>query len=152
MLFRKPHIEDLKTLNAISIKSKQYWGYPMAWVEKWKNELTLDDHKLKEQNILLVEVDSKVIGFCSIVEKPENYEILHLWILPDHIGKGIGKKLLSESINSFTYDTRPIIVEADPNAEPFYRSQGFITFEKIESFPPGRFLPVMKRDPKERGK
>ena len=30
-------------------------------------------------------------------------------------------------------------------AEAFYASQGFETFDKTESFPKGRFLPVMKK-------
>ena len=44
-------------------------------------------------------------------------------------------------------EPKEIIVESDPNAEAFYTSQGFETFDKIESFPKGRFLPVMRLVP-----
>jgi GNAT superfamily N-acetyltransferase len=146
MKFRTAEINDLKTLNTISVKSKSYWGYPESWIEKWLDELTLDEDKFSKQNVLIIEFEQNLIGFASIVENNENYEILHLWILPEYIGKGFGKKLLEKTIQTFVKSDKEVIVEADPNAEPFYQSQGFITYDKIESFPKGRFLPVMKRD------
>ena len=146
MGFRLAQTDDLEILNSISVRSKNHWNYPESWMEQWKDDLILDDQKLKEQNVLLVEIDKKIIGFCSVVENIENCEVLHLWVIPEHIGKGIGKKLLAETIKRFVYHAKPIIVEADPNAEPFYQSQGFTTFDKVESFLKGRFLPVMRRE------
>ncbi|MEL7002057.1 MAG: GNAT family N-acetyltransferase [Bacteroidota bacterium] len=145
MKFRSAELSDLQSLNSISVKSKAYWGYPDSWMKNWSDVLTLDPAQLSEQNILVLEVESKIIGFCSIVEEVQNYEILHLWILPEYIGKGLGKKLLDQAISQFVKSNKPIVVEADPNAEIFYQRQGFVTFDKTESYPPGRFLPVMKR-------
>ena len=145
MQFRNADINDLESLNTISMTSKAYWGYPESWIEKWTHELTLDEDKLSNQNVLVLENENKPIGFASIVEHDDNYEILHLWVLPTYIGKGFGKSLLKEIIRTFVTARKEIIVEADPNAEPFYQSQGFITFDRVESFPKGRFLPVMKR-------
>jgi len=145
MKFRTAKISDIDTLNAISVASKAYWGYPASWMEKWRDELTLDSVKFSKQNIMVVEEEGQPIGFSSIVENSDHYEILHLWILPAYIGKGIGKKLLEKIMGTFATSGKAIIVEADPNAEAFYRSQGFVTFDKVESFPKGRFLPVMKK-------
>ncbi len=145
MKFRMAEIDDLETLNKISLLSKTYWGYLESWIVNWMDELTLNSDKLLKQNVLVVENESKIIGFSSIIENSKNYEILHLWVLPEHIGKGIGKKLLEKTVETFVNFEKPIIVEADPNAEPFYKSQGFVTFDKVESFPKGRFLPVMKK-------
>jgi ribosomal protein S18 acetylase RimI-like enzyme len=146
MKFRTAEISDLETLNTISVKSKSYWGYPESWIEQWMDELTLDKDKFSMQNVLVVETEHKLIGFASIVEHSKNYEILHLWILPEYIGMGYGKKLLEKTIHTFVKSDKEIIVEADPNAEPFYQRQGFVTYDKVESFPKGRFLPVMKKN------
>ena len=35
---------------------------------------------------------------------------------------------------------------ADPNAFPFYMSQGFIIIDQKESSIPNRFLPIMQKD------
>jgi N-acetylglutamate synthase-like GNAT family acetyltransferase len=66
-------------------------------------------------------------------------------VLPDYIGNGFGKFLLHESLTQAITITKEIHVIADPNSEAFYASQGFETFDKTESFPKGRFLPVMKK-------
>ena len=145
MNFRIAKPNDISTLNTISIRSKGHWGYPSSWLEHWKDDLTLDEAQLRTQNVLVIEEDGQIIGFSSITENEQVFEILHLWVLPEYIGKGYGKKLLERIISTYANQDKPIIVEADPNAEPFYKSQGFTTFDKIESFPKGRFLPVMKR-------
>ena len=75
MKFRTADLDDLEALNTISVESKGYWGYPESWMEKWLDELTLDNAKFSNQNILVVEEESKLIGFSSIVENNENYEI-----------------------------------------------------------------------------
>ena len=41
MQFRKARIEDLLTLNNISIQSKKYWDYPDSWIKKWIKAMTL---------------------------------------------------------------------------------------------------------------
>ncbi len=143
--FRTAKTEDIPILNSISVQSKGHWGYPESWMEQWKDDLTIDTKMLSAQNFLIAENENQIIGFSSIIEKPELYEITHLWILPTFIGKGNGKKLLEATIETFVNKDLPIIVEADPNAEAFYKSQGFETFDKVESFPSGRYLPVMRR-------
>ncbi len=145
--FRTAQIEDLGILNTISFRSKGHWGYGQELLDQWKDQLTIREQQFQDQQMLVAMWDDLPIGFCSIAENQENYEILHLWVLPEYIGQGYGKKLLQTTIKRFAKRSVPIIVEADPNAEPFYQSQGFSTFDKVESYPPGRFLPVMKRSP-----
>lgn len=134
-------------LNRISIQSKKHWGYPDEWIENWTDDLLLKEEDLGRQNTFILEADRGIIGFCSVREEREFYEIYHLWILPEFIGKGFGKQLLNETLHEVVRENKKIVVEADPNAEPFYRSQGFVTFDKVESYPKGRFLPVMERAP-----
>ncbi|MEM8894572.1 MAG: GNAT family N-acetyltransferase [Bacteroidota bacterium] len=138
-------LSDLETLNNISYQSKKHWGYPDEWMERWKDDLTIDENKFDELKILVLELDNKVIGFGSMSENEETYEILDLWLLPSQIDHGFGKLLLGQVISTFAVAQKPITLTADPNAEAFYASQGFVTIDQIESFPKGRFLPVMLR-------
>jgi len=116
-------------------------------MEQWRDALTIDEKVLKSQQILVVENEKEVFGFCAIEEHVDNYELTHLWLSPSYIGKGLGKKLLAKTIERFIIVNKPILVEADPNAEDFYKSQGFTTYDRVESTPAGRYLPVMKRLP-----
>ncbi len=137
--------EDIQTLNTISIESKMHWNYPRDWLDHWIDELTITKEYLDQHSVYKLIVGGKIIGFCAIEEHPEAYEISHLWILPAYMRRGYGKKLLSESLNCSVDEKKDIIVVADPNAESFYASQGFQTFDQKPSYPEGRFLPVMRK-------
>ncbi|MEL6970953.1 MAG: GNAT family N-acetyltransferase [Bacteroidota bacterium] len=143
--FRLATTRDLPALNQISLTSKAHWGYPKEWLEHWKDDMLLREKQFEELKILLAEVDGEIIGFCAISEATTQYEVEHLWLLPKHIGKGYGKRLLEQALSSFTAADKPILVEADPHAEAFYQRQGFATFSQVASYPPGRYLPVMRK-------
>jgi len=143
--FRNATVNDIDVLNRVSIASKKYWSYPDHWIEQWRNDLTIHSGDLDKQSMLILEVENEIIGFCAIAYKDKNYEIEHLWIVPEYIGKGYGNLLLNRSIEKFVKNKHDIIVVADPNAEAFYLKNGFITFDTIESYPKGRMLPVMKK-------
>ena len=142
---KKAQVTDIQILNNISIASKMHWNYPKEWLEKWTPDLILTEKDFLDQDIYKLEEAGSTIGFCSIKENNTNYEIMHLWIKPGYIGKGYGKQLLNEIIQKVVKKEKKIIVESDPNAEAFYASQGFVTFDKVESYPKGRFLPIMKK-------
>ena len=143
----KAEIKDMEILNSICFDSKMYWNYPPEWMEKWKDELELKANDLLSQHIFKMQEESgSIAGFCSVKENEAEYEILHLWIRPEFIGKGYGKYLLRESLHRVAVKEKPVIVEADPNAEKFYASQGFTTFDYRQSYPEGRLLPLMKME------
>jgi len=141
----KAEIEDIPTLNKISIGSKKHWGYSEELIALWKDDLLITTKYFKKVDIYKLLIKSKIAGFCAISENAENYEVDHLWVLPVFIGKGWGKGLLNTSLQKSVVKEKSINVVADPNAEGFYASQGFKTYDKIESLPKGRYLPVMRK-------
>lgn len=148
--FAKASPEDIPELNKICLASKRYWNYPEEWIEQWKEDLKIKRDFFERGAVYKIGVPNKIYGFCVILKHENNYEIEHLWVLPEFIGKGFGKKLLNESIKRTVTKDSEIVVTADPNAEAFYISRGFKTFDKLESYPKGRYLPIMKMDFKKR--
>jgi N-acetylglutamate synthase-like GNAT family acetyltransferase len=146
MTIRIGNVNDLQELNSISLKSKKYWGYPQEWIELWKDELTLTPEEISDHFILVVETRNRIVGFGALSETDEYFEIEHLWVLPEYMGKGIGSKLIKKLLSRVKMNKKPVIVISDPNAENFYKSHGFITHKKVESLPRGRFLPLMRKD------
>ena len=143
MNIRRGRIEDLKILNEISVRSKRHWGYPESWIEEWKGELTITKESFAFMDVLVICEASDIFGFCAVSETSDHYEIEHLWVLPEYIGKGYGRELLNKSLEMIAPGRKDIIVTADPHAEDFYRKFGFKTVKSVESTSPGRFLPVM---------
>ncbi len=144
--FRSAEIQDQSHLNQISIASKKHWGYPDDWIAQWLEDLFISSETLIQNTVQIAQVDERIIGFCCVLEEEEYLAIAHLWILPEFIGKGYGKDLLNYTLGFLSHKGKPIEVVSDPNAEEFYKKQGFNTIGRIESFPPGRFLPLMRKE------
>lgn len=145
MHYRLATIADLPTLNQISFTAKQHWGYPAEWMEYWREGLRLTEQHLQQLRVVVAEYKQEVAGFCALAYAETYNEVEHLWILPKHMGKGFGKQLLTHTLEHYAANELPVRVIADPNAEGFYAKYGFVTFAQEESYPPGRFLPIMRR-------
>ena len=138
---------DAEILSRIAMASKAHWGYPEEWLEKWRPDLTLTPEFIASNQVFkLVSLDAEVIGFCAVVEENEVLWIEHLFLLPTYLGQGFGRKLydhVSQLVPGKQH--REWKVVADPNACPFYEKMGMSVVDRIESWPPGRYLPIMSK-------
>ena len=141
-------ISDAKTLTEIALKSKAFWGYSRELIESWRADLTVTSKTIQTCQVYKCMVDKVVVGFYVLNTAKENLVKLEmLFVLPLFIGKGIGKKLLAHALNKVTISkVKTIELVADPNAIPFYKSQGFLVKEQIGSAILGRFLSLMQKD------
>ena len=141
-------ISDAKTLTEIALKSKAFWGYSSELIESWRADLTVTSKTIQTCQVYKCMVDKVVVGFYVLNTAKENLVKLEmLFVLPLFIGKGIGKKLLAHALNKVTISkVKRIELVADPNAIPFYKSQGFLVKEQIGSAILGRFLSLMQKD------
>ncbi|WP_254712917.1 GNAT family N-acetyltransferase [Polaribacter sp. NJDZ03] len=141
-------ISDAKTLTEVALKSKAFWGYSSELIESWRADLTVTSKTIQTCQVYKCMVDKVVVGFYVLNTAKENLVKLEmLFVLPLFIGKGIGKKLLAHALNKATISkVKTIELVADPNAIPFYKSQGFLVKEQIGSAILGRFLSLMQKD------
>ena len=138
---------DADTLTKIALESKAIWGYTAAQIESWTEELTVSQKMVEEMIVFKFLQNEMITGFC-ILNKPieDKVELEFLFVLPEFLGKGIGKKLLHHSFKeSKNRNCKEMTLLADPFAEVFYESQGFKTIGQKESNVFNRFLPVMHR-------
>ncbi len=145
LILEKASLKDLPSLNEISMKSKSYWGYPEDWLNSWEDDLTVNEDHIQKHQTYKLTLDNEIIGFSVIQCNGEDFEFTHFWVIPRYIGWGYGKFLLEESLKRGVNSPCRIKVESDPNAEGFYKKFGFNTVSKVESYPKGRYLPVMER-------
>ena len=138
------HPTDAAALSEISREAKAYWQYPDHWLARWKEELTITPEYIKKHRVTMLRDAYHFIGFCAIEAHPGYYEVAHLWIRPAFMRQGLGQRLLANAL-SFILPGTEVRVVADPNAESFYQKQGFVTYDQVESEPPGRFLPLMRK-------
>ncbi|MEM7657534.1 MAG: GNAT family N-acetyltransferase [Bacteroidota bacterium] len=138
---------ELEALNAIAWAAKSHWGYPAAWMELWRDDLTLQPEHLNQMRIEVAEANHVPLAWIAWQSHPNYWEIEHLWVHPTHHRKGLGKQLFSHGLQRYIPSQADIRVVADPNAIPFYEKLGFCMFEQLPSKIPGRVLPFMQRKP-----
>ena len=139
--------EDAETLSRVALASKAHWGYPPDWLEKWKDDLVVTPHFIKQHDVYkLVPDNGGIIGFCALSARDAILWIEHLWLLPACMGRGLGRMLHDHAMAQVrARGYRECRVIADPNAVPFYMKMGMSVIDRVESWPAGRYLPVLAR-------
>lgn len=118
---------ELAELSEIAFRAKAYWGYPTAWLEEWRPQLTLSPGDLDRQSILVARLASRPRGFCSLLPDGPELALEHLWVDPPAMGKGIGRRLLRcAQREASRLGWEALRIDADPNAEAFYLHFGAV--------------------------
>jgi GNAT superfamily N-acetyltransferase len=117
--------EDAETLARIAYAAKASWGYSEDLLEAWRADLTPTVDSLRDRMTLVAEEDDRIAGFCQIAIEDGSAELLHFWIDPPFMRRGVGRALLAHSIRLLAgRGVRMLEIDADPNAEPFYVACG----------------------------
>ncbi|MFE7560754.1 GNAT family N-acetyltransferase [Kitasatospora sp. NPDC057500] len=149
MLIRPARPSEAAALSALALRSKAHWGYDAAFIEACRAELTLDPGRIEPDRTAVAEDgDGRVLGFITLTGAPPRGALGMLFVEPAVIGSGIGRRLvehLRAEATALGFDR--ITVEADPNAEPFYRAMGAVRTGTAPSGSiPGRELPFLTMD------
>jgi len=141
--------EQADELTRIALASKTHWGYPERWLEIWRPQLTFSPEYFEKNEGWVAVLDERLIGFYTLQEENGNACIENLWVLPECIGKGIGKALFLHAVELARqrgYTT--LQLEADPNAAGFYEKMGMSKVDEHQYEMEGRprILPIMEME------
>jgi GNAT superfamily N-acetyltransferase len=146
MEIRKAEPSDAVSLTAIAHAAKRHWNYPERWITLWKEALTITPDFISSNQVYLAEADDKIAGFYALALEGERATLEHLWVLPERIGTGLGKKLFDHAVATARRANASFIeIESDPNAEGFYSRMGARRIGEISSELEGqpRLLPLL---------
>jgi GNAT superfamily N-acetyltransferase len=117
--------EDAARLTEIAFAAKRHWGYPNSWIESWRDILTVKPDFIASHETFSAVVDGQSVGFYSVVQKDSVLDLLHMWVLPAWMGRGIGRSLFYHALErTRALGFRELEIESDPNAEGFYQHLG----------------------------
>lgn len=139
--------EQAEQLSVIAFAAKAYWNYPERWMELWRPQLTFSPQSIEANESWVAHSDGKLLGFYTLRDKGGNAWIEDLWVLPEWIGKGIGKRLFSHAVELARQRGYQLLrLEADPNAAGFYEKMGMHKIGERRSEVDGqsRILPIME--------
>jgi GNAT superfamily N-acetyltransferase len=143
---RRARPEEASMLTDLALAAKGFWGYDRAFIESCRAELTFSGDDLARRHFVVADRGGLVAGFYAVDGEPPVGELAHMWVRPAEIGTGVGRVMWQDAMAAaaaagFEY----LKIEAEPNAEGFYRTMGA---ERIGETPsgsiPGRMLPLMQ--------
>ena len=153
---REAETKEHILLTNISFQSKRYWNYPESFFDIWKDELTITENYISGNDVYVYEINGNVTGYYSIVTLRSDLavsEIIieagiwleHMFILPEFIGKGIGRQLFTHCVEKCAKkNTDRIKILADPNASQFYEKMGCRFIKEYPSTIAGRTTPYLE--------
>jgi GNAT superfamily N-acetyltransferase len=148
LVFSDPTVEELPTLSALCLRSKAVWGYGSGFMEACRNELTIQAWELQSTSIAVAEENGKVVGVAQVKVNGGEADLLKLFVEPTMLRGGVGMQLFHWATSEATaMGAYRMLIEADPDAAPFYRRMGakdcgFATSGSI----PGRMLPKLVKE------
>jgi GNAT superfamily N-acetyltransferase len=135
-------------LTALAYAAKARWGYPPAWLDRWREALTITPDYIRAHSTHLALVDETPVGFCAVRRRPPDADLDHLWVLPAAQRQGIGRALFAraETVARAAGCTRLTIV-GDPHAAKFYTRLGAILIGHEPAPMDGqpRLLPLLEK-------
>ncbi len=125
MLIVRAKPEDADVLTEIAHAAKRYWGYPPEWIERWRDILTMRPEFIAANLAYSATEDGRAVGFYLLTTESDGLHLDHLWITPSAMGRGIGRALFGHAAEQArACGHASFKIEADPNAEGFYRRMG----------------------------
>lgn len=145
-MIRRAVADDADALTALAHAAKRHWGYPEAWVALWRRDLTLTAEFIERHPVHSAVDADAVVGFYALLFAGADCELEHFWVVPARMGAGVGRALFEHAVERCRAIGAPRLwINADPNAEGFYRRLGARRVGEVPSTPAGRTLPRLER-------
>ncbi|MFN8493756.1 MAG: GNAT family N-acetyltransferase [Caldilineaceae bacterium] len=137
---------EAEQLTRVAFASKRHWRYSEALMTLWAASLTVTPQRIEQDLVYVATLADRIVGFYALIptERPEVYELDDLWVLPESIGHGIGKRLFQHAISTVLEEGGAVLrLVAEPHAIGFYQKMGMTKIGERASKPAGRVLDVM---------
>jgi GNAT superfamily N-acetyltransferase len=146
MRLRSARPGEAALLSELALRSKGYWGYDQAFLDSCRAELTIRPDEVSGRCIVVAEAAGQILGFYSVDGHPPVGELGNMWVEPEWIGTGVGRRLWQHAMaTARRAGFATLRIGADPGAEGFYRAMGA---QRVGAKPsgsiPGRMLPLLE--------
>lgn len=146
LLIRVARPDEHEEISALALRSKGHWGYSSEFLEACRAELTYDGAQCGSGQMWVAVAESAIVGFSRLDGAPPAGDLAALFVDPIPIGAGYGKALLDHTLRTASADGfARLLLDADPDAEPFYLHFGATRIGTSPSGSiPGRDLPRLE--------
>jgi len=125
---------EASLLSALCVRSKAHWGYDAEFMRLSWRSLQIDPTAIEEGRVFVaVDQRDRPLGVVDCAFLGEDVDLMHLFVEPTALGRGVGRALFSTAIEwTRAQSRRTLLIASDPNAVGFYRRLGAVD---ADSFP-----------------
>jgi GNAT superfamily N-acetyltransferase len=138
LTIRHARVGEHEALTDLSFRScQQAWNYTDEFMAWEPDAISVTAEHISNAFTNVLEQDGRAIGFYVLRGSPPEIEMSRLMIAPEFIGTGCGRLLWDHAVETAgRLGCTAMTLDADPNAEPFYRRMGAETVGEHEWEPP----------------
>jgi GNAT superfamily N-acetyltransferase len=123
MEVREAREEETEALSEIRVRSKGHWGYSRETLEAWRPAMAVTINYLRGAIVRSILVDDRLVGFYAL--KKEEGILDHLWLVPEAIGKGVGRFAFAHAASvARDLGLSTLLIISDADAAGFYLKMG----------------------------
>ena len=97
---QKARPADADELTEIAHASKRYWPYEETFLRAWENELKISPEFIAHHRVHCAVAGDRILGFYALSGGGPDWELEHLWVRPECIGKGVGSALFQHAVET----------------------------------------------------
>lgn len=126
-LLRDAKAEDASAIAQVLLASrKEFLPYaPLrhseAEIAQWMREVLIPSG-----GVTVACFGAQVVGFLAIAQEDGVSWVNQLYLLPSHVGAGIGSRLLAQALRELAPPVRLYTFQANVRARSFYERNGFV--------------------------
>ncbi|GAB4533514.1 MAG: GNAT family N-acetyltransferase [Pleurocapsa sp.] len=117
---------ESELISNLALRAKAYWGYSAEFINVCRRELTYSSDDIKQNYFFGAEINNSIVGFYGLqILSSTTIELEALFIEPDDIGQGYGRKLMEHAqVTASKLGCKLMLIQSDPHARDFYLKLG----------------------------
>ena len=150
---RPAQASDADELTHLARTAKAHWGYDQALLDSWASVLSFSPEYIRDHWVVVAQAphgesgDAPIVGVCALGPVGDVLEIDGMWVLPEGMGKGVGRVLVEAALaHCRSEQVTTLRLLSDPHAQGFYQKLGARLIGHERDTPEGRLLPLMHFD------
>jgi GNAT superfamily N-acetyltransferase len=138
LLFRRATPDEAPALHALTGRSALHWGYEPEFLDWEPEALAVTPAFISDSVVYVLEEHGHIAGYYALCGQPPEMSLDKLFVEPDRISGGYGKRLWLHAIETArSLGVSRLHWASDPNAAPFYRAMGATWLREEPTSRPG---------------
>ncbi len=124
-VIRRATPAEAPLLNELTGRSVLFWGYEPEFLDWEPEAIRVTPELIAGWPFFVLEEAGRIVGYYGLVGEPAEMALDKLFVEPDRIGTGCGKRLWRHAVaTAREMGASVLTLSSDPNAAPFYRAMG----------------------------